>query len=52
MVSFNSPWFPMAVRYIAGASVARQAEVTLTRRWLGFESAPRRFIIAIIPPKP
>lgn len=28
----------------------RKFEVTLTRRWLGFESAPRKFTIAIIPP--
>ena len=27
-----------------------QAEVTLTRRWLGFESPPRASIIAIVPP--
>ena len=27
------------------------AEVTLTRRWLGFENAPRKFIIAIVPPQ-
>jgi 4-amino-4-deoxy-L-arabinose transferase-like glycosyltransferase len=32
-----------------GAS--RRAEVTLTRRWLGFEGAPARFIIAIVPPR-
>ena len=29
----------------------RRAEVTLTRGWLGFESAPRRFTIATIPPR-
>ncbi len=28
----------------------RRNEVTLTRRWLGFESAPKRFMIATIPP--
>jgi len=29
----------------------RRTEVTLTRRWLGFESAPKRFTIATIPPR-
>ena len=29
----------------------RRAEVALTRRWLGFESAPKRFMIATIPPR-
>jgi len=38
----------VAARY-GGAS--HQAEVTLTRRWLGFESAPARFVIAIVPPR-
>ena len=28
----------------------RRTEVTLTRRWLGFENAQRRFMIATIPP--
>jgi 4-amino-4-deoxy-L-arabinose transferase-like glycosyltransferase len=38
----------VAARY-GGAS--HQAEVTLSRRWLGFESAPARFTIAIVPPR-
>jgi 4-amino-4-deoxy-L-arabinose transferase-like glycosyltransferase len=29
----------------------RRAEVTLARRWLGFASEPRRFVIMIVPPK-
>ena len=29
----------------------RRSEVTLTRRWLGFENAPKRFMIATIPPR-
>ena len=33
------------------APAARRAEVTLTRRWLGFESAPKRFVIATVPPR-
>lgn len=35
----------------AGGAKVRRSEVTLTRRWLGFESAPRRFTIAIVPPR-
>ena len=35
----------------AGNAHLRRLEVTLTRRWLGFESAPRRFTIAILPPR-
>jgi 4-amino-4-deoxy-L-arabinose transferase-like glycosyltransferase len=38
----------VAARY---GGAARRAEVTLTRRWFGFESAPARFIIAIVPPR-
>ena len=29
----------------------RRSEVTLTRRWLGFENEPKRFMIATIPPR-
>jgi 4-amino-4-deoxy-L-arabinose transferase-like glycosyltransferase len=29
----------------------RRADVTLTRRWLAFESAPKRFVILIVAPK-
>jgi hypothetical protein len=38
----------VAARY-GGAS--RRADVTLARDWLGFKSAPARFIIAIVPPR-
>jgi 4-amino-4-deoxy-L-arabinose transferase-like glycosyltransferase len=38
----------VAARY-SGAS--RRADVTLERDWLGFKSAPARFIIAIVPPR-
>jgi 4-amino-4-deoxy-L-arabinose transferase-like glycosyltransferase len=38
----------IAARY-GGAS--HQAEVTLSRRWLGFQGPPARFIIAIVPPR-
>ncbi len=30
----------------------RRAELTLARRWLWFESAPARFVVATIPPRP
>jgi hypothetical protein len=29
----------------------RRADVTLTRRWLGSESAPKHFVILIVPPQ-
>lgn len=29
----------------------RRADVTLARRWLAFESAPKHFVILIVPPK-
>jgi 4-amino-4-deoxy-L-arabinose transferase-like glycosyltransferase len=29
----------------------RRADATLTRRWLGFESEPKHFVILIVPPK-
>ncbi len=38
----------VAARY-GGAT--RRADVTLEREWLGFKSAPARFIIAIVPPR-
>ena len=47
---------PLCLQYMnevaarhGGAS--HQAEVTLTRRWLGFEGPPARFHIAIVPPR-
>ena len=52
MVAPASPYLDMTEKYLATAPVARRTEVTLTRRWLGFENAPRKFIIAIVPPKP
>jgi 4-amino-4-deoxy-L-arabinose transferase-like glycosyltransferase len=52
MVAPDSPYLAMTERYLATVPVARRTEVTLTRRWLGFESPPRRFLIAIVPPKP
>jgi 4-amino-4-deoxy-L-arabinose transferase-like glycosyltransferase len=51
MVATDSPWFAVATKYIAAAPVARRTEVTLTRRWLGFESAAKTFVIAIVPPR-
>jgi hypothetical protein len=50
MSAIDSPYYPMTARYLASAPVARRMEVTLTRSWLGFQSAPRRFVIAIVPP--
>jgi hypothetical protein len=38
----------VAARY-GGAK--HQAEVTLARRWLGFEGPPAKFVIAIVPPR-
>ena len=52
IVATESVYFDMANKYIAAAPVARRTEVTLERRWLGFTSAPRKFVIAIVPPKP
>ena len=52
MAAVESPYFDAATKYIAAAPVARRTEVTLARRWLGFDSAPRTFVIAIVPPKP
>jgi 4-amino-4-deoxy-L-arabinose transferase-like glycosyltransferase len=38
----------VAARY---GGAARRADVTLARRWLGFENTPARFIIVIVPPR-
>jgi 4-amino-4-deoxy-L-arabinose transferase-like glycosyltransferase len=38
-------------RLTAGRTAGRGAERTLTRRWLWFESAPKRFTIVILPPQ-
>jgi hypothetical protein len=46
---------PLCIEYldkaVAQYGTGRRAEVTLTRRWLGFESAPKRFVIATVPPR-
>jgi 4-amino-4-deoxy-L-arabinose transferase-like glycosyltransferase len=34
-----------------GRPAGRRSEVTLTRRWLGLASEPRRFVIATVPPR-
>jgi 4-amino-4-deoxy-L-arabinose transferase-like glycosyltransferase len=36
----------------AGGPPGRRSEVTLTRHWLGFSSAPKTFVIATVPPQP
>ena len=51
MFATDSPWFNIATKYVEAAPVTRRTEVTLTRRWLGFESAAKTFVIAIVPPK-
>lgn len=38
-------------RSTPGRTDVKTLDVTLTRRWLGFESAPRTFTIAIVPPR-
>ena len=35
----------------AAGPPGRRSEVTLTRHWLGFAGAPRRFVIATVPPR-
>ena len=52
MVAADSPWFDFTMKQIDAFPAARRTAVTLTRHWLGFESAPRRFVIAIVPPRP
>ena len=47
---------PLCLQYmneVAGrfGGASHKAEVTLTRRWLGFEGPPARFHIAILPPR-
>jgi 4-amino-4-deoxy-L-arabinose transferase-like glycosyltransferase len=36
---------------VAHGPAGRRTQVTLTRHWLGFESEPRNFIIATVPPR-
>jgi len=52
MTATSSPWFDFTEKHLAAFPDARRTEVTLTRHWLGFESAPRRFVIAVVPPRP
>jgi len=51
VVAADSPWFDFTMRHIDEAQAVRRTEVTLTRHWLGFEGAPRRFVIAVVAPK-
>jgi 4-amino-4-deoxy-L-arabinose transferase-like glycosyltransferase len=37
--------------FIARSSAARRTEVTVARSWLAFTSEPKRFVIAIVPPR-
>ena len=50
MVAPDSPYLRMTEQFLATVPVARRTEITLTRGWLGFESPPRKFVIAIVPP--
>jgi hypothetical protein len=53
MVANDSPWFEYTLKHIdAYDGAGRRKEIMLTRRWLWLESAPRRFVIAAIPPRP
>lgn len=49
------PAEPLCVEYLDKAVAqyggGRRTEVTLTRHWLGFASAPKRFVIATVPPR-
>jgi hypothetical protein len=51
MVAHGSPWFDDTLRRLEAYPVASRREVTLTRRWLWFDNAPRRFIIATVLPQ-
>ena len=51
VVATDSPWFDFTLKQIEAVQPARRTEVTLTRRWLGFENAPRHFVIAVVAPK-
>lgn len=52
MVATDSPWFDFTMKHIDAAQPARRAEVTLARRWLGFDGPSKRFVIAVVAPKP
>ena len=51
MVATDNPWFDFTLKKIDDYPGARRSEVTLARRWLWFESAPKRFVLAIVPPR-
>jgi hypothetical protein len=51
MVATDNPWFDFTLKKIDGYPGARRSEVTLARHWLWFESAPKRFVLAIVPPR-
>jgi len=51
MSAVDSPYYPMTARYLASVPVTRRTEVTLMRSWLGFHGSPRKFVIAIVPPR-
>jgi 4-amino-4-deoxy-L-arabinose transferase-like glycosyltransferase len=44
-------WIDKAATYLNQPGV-RRTEVTVARHWLGFESAPKRFLVAVVPPRP
>jgi 4-amino-4-deoxy-L-arabinose transferase-like glycosyltransferase len=53
MVDADVPyWLDRAATYIDAAPGARRTEATVARHWLGFESEPKRFMIAVVPPRP
>ena len=47
--------FPLCLQFMEHVAApfggGRRAEVTLRRHWLSFESAPKRFVIMIVPPQ-
>jgi 4-amino-4-deoxy-L-arabinose transferase-like glycosyltransferase len=51
VVANDSPWFDFTLKQMEAAQPVRRTEVTLTRRWLGFENTPRHFVIAVVAPK-
>ena len=51
MVATDNPWFDFTLKHIDALPAARRSEVTLARHWLWFEGAPKRFVIATVPPR-
>ena len=51
MCEAGEPYCAQAMNQYAAQGV-RRTEITVMRHWLGFESAPARFVIAIVPPRP